>query len=81
MDLRIASALAAADPTNANWQRDLVISHITIGDLLRNTGELQPARAHYGDALAIIVRLDGPDDPYAVELREKMQPPDGSAVS
>ena len=39
--------LAAADPGNAGWQRDLSVSHNKIGDVLTAQGNLAAALAAY----------------------------------
>ena len=38
--LAIAERLAAADPGNANWQRDLAVSHNKLGDVRVAQGDL-----------------------------------------
>ena len=43
--LAIAERLAAADPGNAGWQRDLSVSHERIGDVLVAQGELRGRRS------------------------------------
>jgi hypothetical protein len=73
----IRERLAASDSGNAEWQRDLIVSHWRIAALL---GEL-PARrgeasAHWGEALAVARALAGsgrlaPVDAYFVETLEK----------
>ncbi len=42
--LAIAERLAASDPTNAGWQRDLSVSHDRIGDVLARRGT-RPGRS------------------------------------
>jgi hypothetical protein len=49
--------LARADPGNAGWQRDLSVSHIKIGDVLRAQGNLTAALESYQADLAIAERL------------------------
>ncbi|MFM7403554.1 MAG: hypothetical protein ACKO1N_05535, partial [Erythrobacter sp.] len=55
--LAIAERLAASDPGNAGWQRDLSISHNKIGDVARAAGDLAAARSAYEAGLAIRQRL------------------------
>ncbi len=49
----IADVLAAADPGNAGWQRDLSVSHNKIGDVLKEQGNLPAALAAYEASRAI----------------------------
>src|SRR5664280_468377 len=60
-DLAIAERLAAADPTNAGWQRDLSVSHERLGDLAVAAGDSAGAGEHHRAALAIRERLAGAD--------------------
>jgi tetratricopeptide (TPR) repeat protein len=53
----IAKSIAAADPGNAGWQRDLSVSHEKIGDVLVDQGNLPAALDAYKAALAIAERL------------------------
>ena len=53
----VAERLAAADPGNAGWQRDLSVSHNKIGDVQRAQGDLAAALASYRASLAISERL------------------------
>jgi hypothetical protein len=55
--LSIYQRLAAADPGNARWQRDLSISHNKIGDVLVAQGNLPDALAAYRAGMAIRERL------------------------
>ena len=45
--LAIAERLAAADPGNAGWQRDLSVSRNKLGDVRRAQGDLAGALAAY----------------------------------
>jgi tetratricopeptide (TPR) repeat protein len=49
--------LAATDPTNTVWQRDLSASHNRIGDILVGEGNLAEALESYRSSLAIRERL------------------------
>ena len=59
--LDIASRLAAADPTNTEWQRDLSVSHNKIGGVAEAAGDLTAARTAYQAGLDIAVRLAAAD--------------------
>ena len=74
----IAEALASSDPSNAEWQRDLMIS-------LVNRAEAEPhsAKAHLTRALAIITSLDktgrlAPRDAWMIEDLKKRLRDSGS---
>lgn len=59
--LTIRKRLAQADPQNARWQRDLSNSHINIGSVLRDQGNLSAALEAFGASFAIrecIVKAD-----------------------
>ncbi len=58
---RVLQRLAAADPGNAGWQRDLSVSHDKIGDVLVAQGNLAQALESYRASLAIAERLAGAD--------------------
>ena len=49
--------LAASDPGNAGWQRDLSVSLNKVGDVLVAQGDLAGALKSYRDGLAIADRL------------------------
>ncbi len=55
--LAIAERLAASDPGNASWQRDLSVFHDKIGDVLVAQGNLPEALKSFRDGLAIAERL------------------------
>jgi hypothetical protein len=57
--LAIREELAASDPDNAGWRRDLSVSHNNIGDVRREQGDLAGALAAYEAALAIRKELAG----------------------
>src|SRR5206468_4323871 len=59
---RMETALAAADPSNAAWQRDLSVSQNNVGDVLSAQGRLDDALGAYRAGLAIAERL-APADP------------------
>ena len=54
-------ARAGADPTNADWQRDLSMSHLKLGDVAVAAGDLAAARAAYQATLDIAARLAAAD--------------------
>ena len=53
----IRTRLAAADPANTQWQRDLSVSHNKLGDVAIAAGDLAAARAAYQASLDIFSRL------------------------
>ena len=55
--LDITARLAAIEPANAHWQRDLQISQSKLGDLATAVGDLGAARAAYQAGLDIASRL------------------------
>ena len=55
--LAIAETLAARDPANTGWQRDLSISYETVGNVQVKQGDLAGAMASYRKALAIAETL------------------------
>ncbi|MEK8109407.1 hypothetical protein NKG94_41945 [Micromonospora sp. M12] len=68
-DLHIAQQLAEADPTNAQAQRDLSISHTKMGDLATARGNLDAAEAAYQASLLIRQRLAEADPTNAQAQR------------
>ena len=60
-DLALAERLAAADPNDAEAQRDLSISSEKVGSALEKTGDLPGALARYDSSLAITQRLAAAD--------------------
>ena len=61
--LDIAARLAAADPANTEWQRDLSISHDKLGDVAIAAGDLTAARTAYQASLDIRTRGWPPPTP------------------
>jgi len=59
--MTIRARLAAADPANFNWQRDLSVSHERIGDILAALGDLAGAVAAYRARHEIAARLGAAD--------------------
>jgi tetratricopeptide (TPR) repeat protein len=53
--------LAAADPSNAGWQRDLSVSNIKMGNILRAEGDLARALRAYSESRAVSQRLAAAD--------------------
>jgi hypothetical protein len=68
--LTIAERLAATDPTNAEYQRDLSISHNRLGDLAVAAGDTPTADQHYRAQLAITERLAAADPANAEYQRD-----------
>ncbi|MBS0179742.1 MAG: hypothetical protein JSR20_13380, partial [Nitrospira sp.] len=59
--LTIAKSLAASDPGNTDWQRDLSVSHDRLGDVARAQGQLNQAAQAYRDSLGIRKSLAASD--------------------
>ncbi len=59
--LAVSQRLAAADPSNAGWQRDLSVSQEKLGDVLRAQGDLAGALGAYRESLAVSQRLAAAD--------------------
>jgi hypothetical protein len=57
--LAIAERLAKADPGNAEWQRDLAISHGLVAMLLARQNERERALAGFRQGRDIIIKLKG----------------------
>ena len=62
--------LAAADPSNARWKRDLSVSHDKIGDVLRAQGDLGGALQAYRASLAVREHLAAVDPANAGAQRD-----------
>ena len=60
-DLAISERLAAADPGNTRWQRDLAVSYNKIGDVLAGAGRRDEALAEYRKSLDICEKLVATD--------------------
>ncbi len=59
--LKIRETLAARDPENTQWQRDLSISHEKLGNIATAQGDLPAARASYTAQLKIAETLAARD--------------------
>ena len=59
--MAIAQKLAASDPSNSEWQRDLSVSHNRIGDTQRAQGDLAGALKSYQADMAIAQKLAASD--------------------
>jgi len=59
--LDIRTRLAAADPANTGWLRDLSVSHERLGEVAVDAGDLAAARAAYQASLDIRTRLAAAD--------------------
>ncbi len=55
--LAIHRRLAAQDPTNTDWQSDLFVAQLKVGDTLRTQGDADGALQQFADALAIAQQL------------------------
>ncbi len=59
--MALARSLAAKDPANTEWQRDLSVSHNKIGDVLRSQGDGPGALEAYRAGLGIAQSLAAKD--------------------
>ena len=59
--LTIAQKLAAQDPSNTTWQRDLSVSFNNVGDVLQAQGQGADALQAYRDSLTIRQKLAAQD--------------------
>ncbi len=59
--LAVSAELAAADPGNTEWQRDLSASHDRVGDVLLALGRREEALAEFRRSLAIREKLAAAD--------------------
>ena len=66
----IISALAASDPANAEWQRDLSVSLEKLGDLAVKQGDLAGALRYFTEDKTITERLAASDPANAVWQRD-----------
>ena len=67
----ILEALAASDPGNAGWRRDLSVSYNKVGDVEKAQGDLAAALKSYRNGLAIREALSA-SDPSDVERRRTL---------
>jgi tetratricopeptide (TPR) repeat protein len=65
----MADRLAAADPSNAGWLRDLSVSYNRVGNVLKAQGKLEEALTSFKDNLGIRKRLAAADPSNAGWLR------------
>ncbi len=73
--------LAAKDPSNTLWQRELWFTTNEIGEVLQDQGDLPGALAAYRDGLAIAKALAAKDPGIAERQRRSLgQRPEGSAT-
>jgi tetratricopeptide (TPR) repeat protein len=59
--LEISQQLAAQDPSNADWQRDLAVAYSRVGGVLRTQGKLAGAQAAFTKCLEISQQLAAQD--------------------
>jgi hypothetical protein len=57
--LAISRRLAEQDPSNADWQRELVVAYNRVGDVLQAQGQLPAAQTAFDQGMAISRRLVG----------------------
>ncbi|MGZ9130762.1 MAG: toll/interleukin-1 receptor domain-containing protein, partial [Candidatus Binatia bacterium] len=68
--IEIRKELAAADPSNASWQRDLSVSYSKLADVLTAQGQLAAAHSANQASLAIFERLAAADPSNASWQRD-----------
>jgi hypothetical protein len=68
--LNITERLAAADPANAQYQRDLSISHEKLGDVAVAMDDIATAREHFQAGLDMRQRLAAADPGNAEYQRD-----------
>jgi len=68
--LTIRQRVAASDPTNAGWQRELATSHSNLGDVQVAHGDGAATVKAYRDSLAIMQRLAASDPTNAQWQRD-----------
>ena len=68
--MEIRERLAATDPKNADWQRDLSVSQERIGDVQKVQGDLPGALASYRASMEIRERLAASDPKNAYWQRD-----------
>src|SRR5262245_26007417 len=59
--LEIITRMAATDPENTQWQRDVSSAYVRLGDLLHGQQKFDDALKQYREALAIRERLAAGD--------------------
>jgi tetratricopeptide (TPR) repeat protein len=67
----IIEAIAQADPSNAQLQRDLSVSYDRLGDVARDGGDLQAARDFFSKSLAIFEAI-AKADPSNAQLQRDL---------
>jgi len=68
--LAIAEKLAAHDPANTQWKRDLSVLHNKVGDVQRAQGHLDDALGSFQASLAIAEKLAAHDPANAQWQRD-----------
>lgn len=84
--LAIRKRLADADPGNAEWQRDLIVSHVKLAEWFsEQPGDAARVRQHYRQALDVVRRLQAgarlnPADAWMVdELEQRLATAEAAA--
>ena len=70
----VIARLAASDPANAEWQRDLIISFERLGDIAREQGDLTAAVGHFEKSRAGWAKLIQ-QDPANISLQRGITVP------
>lgn len=68
--LAVRRRLSEQDPGNADWQRELAVTHSRVGGVLQRQGKLDEAQEAFDEYLAISRRLAEKDPDNAVWQRE-----------
>ena len=71
-DLCIADRLAALDPSNQGWQRDLAISHFNVGKTHRALAATDRAKRAFQNALEILITKVDESDPLTGLVRKSI---------
>ena len=82
--LAVRKALAAADPSNINWQHDLALSYEKLGEIAVSAGKLNDAHTWFDKALAIretLVAADPSNTDWQRDLSLSYERLGGIAVS
>ena len=69
--LAIAEKLARQDPSNTEWQRDLIVSNVKLAEVVQHQARAADTMRHYGAALAVAREL---------QARGRLAPVDGWMV-
>jgi hypothetical protein len=71
--LAIAKRLAAGDPSNTEWQRDLSVSYEKLGDVAELEGKAAESIAYRQQAINVLSGLDKRGLYLSPEERQRLQ--------